>query len=136
MVADGYNRRVKCFVTGASGFVGANLVHELNARGHEVRALVRDADKLDRMLVMHGIDGSSGVGEGSIEVVVGDMIDADAVTNALKGCDACVHTAAFTSLDPEQMHHALEVNAPGPSTSWTPRRRLAATPSSTCRRCR
>jgi nucleoside-diphosphate-sugar epimerase len=31
---------MKCFVTGASGFVGANLVHELNARGHEVRALL------------------------------------------------------------------------------------------------
>ena len=32
---------MKCFVTGASGFIGANLVHELNARGHSVRALLR-----------------------------------------------------------------------------------------------
>jgi nucleoside-diphosphate-sugar epimerase len=41
------------------------------------------------------------------------MTDADSVDIALKGCDACVHTAAFTSLDPEQMHYALKVNAPG-----------------------
>ncbi|MEI9866130.1 MAG: NAD-dependent epimerase/dehydratase family protein [Limisphaerales bacterium] len=32
---------MKCFVTGASGFVGANLVHELVARGHEVKVLLR-----------------------------------------------------------------------------------------------
>ena len=104
---------MRVMLTGATGFIGGHTLAALVAGGHEVRALVRDADKLDRMLVMHGIDGSSGVGEGSIEVVVGDMIDADAVTTALKGCDACVHTAAFTSLDPEQMYHALEVNAPG-----------------------
>ena len=104
---------MRVMLTGATGFIGGHTLAALVAGGHEVRALVRDADKLDRMLVMHGIDGSSGVGEGSIDVVVGDMIDPDAVTTALKGCDACVHTAAFTSLDPEQMYHALEVNAPG-----------------------
>ena len=32
---------MKCFVTGASGFIGANLVHELNARGHAVKGLLR-----------------------------------------------------------------------------------------------
>jgi nucleoside-diphosphate-sugar epimerase len=32
---------MNCFVTGASGFVGANLVHELVARGHRVKALLR-----------------------------------------------------------------------------------------------
>ena len=32
---------MKCFVTGASGFIGANLVHELVARGHEVKVLLR-----------------------------------------------------------------------------------------------
>ena len=51
--------------------------------------------------------------EAEVDHVVGDMTDPAAVASALEGCDACVHTAAFTSLDPEQMHHALEVNAPG-----------------------
>ena len=30
---------MNCFVTGASGFIGANLVHELAAAGHRVKAL-------------------------------------------------------------------------------------------------
>src|SRR5271156_5553214 len=30
------NPSMKCFVTGASGFIGSNLVQELTARGHRV----------------------------------------------------------------------------------------------------
>jgi nucleoside-diphosphate-sugar epimerase len=100
---------MRVMLTGATGFIGGHTLAALMAAGHEVRALVRDGDKLDRMLAMHGIDGSTK----KVEAVLGDMTDLDAVTTALEGCDACVHTAAFTSLDPEQMHHALEVNAPG-----------------------
>ena len=32
---------MNCFVTGASGFIGSNLVQELAARGHRVKALLR-----------------------------------------------------------------------------------------------
>jgi nucleoside-diphosphate-sugar epimerase len=32
---------MKCFVTGASGFIGANLIHELAAQGHRVKGLLR-----------------------------------------------------------------------------------------------
>ena len=37
---------MNCFVTGASGFIGANLVHELVARGHRVKALLRPESDL------------------------------------------------------------------------------------------
>ena len=37
---------MNCFVTGASGFIGANLVHELAARGHKVKALLRKESDL------------------------------------------------------------------------------------------
>ena len=39
-------RRLNCLVTGASGFIGANLVHELLARKHQVRALLRPGGRL------------------------------------------------------------------------------------------
>jgi len=73
---------MKCFVTGASGFVGANLVATLVAAGHEVRALLRPG--ADRR-------GLAGAG---FEPVPGDLLDAPALAAGLRGCDWCFHVAA------------------------------------------
>jgi dihydroflavonol-4-reductase len=73
---------MNCFVTGASGFIGANLVHELLARGHSVRALVRPGADL------------RGTAELDFERVPGDVADTAALRRALKGCDCCFHVAA------------------------------------------
>ena len=71
-----------CFVTGASGFIGANLVHELCARGHRVKALLRaNADTR----------GLAGV---EVERVPGDIADRDCLARAMRGCDWCFHVAA------------------------------------------
>src|SRR5579862_4066454 len=72
---------MKCFVTGASGFIGANLVHELIARGHEVRALLRRASDTR---------GLAGLGYERIE---GDVNDRDSLIRGLDGCDWCFHVA-------------------------------------------
>jgi dihydroflavonol-4-reductase len=73
---------MKCFVTGASGFIGANLVHELNARGHAVRALLRPTADL------RGLAGAE------YERVDGDVGDRAALAKAMHGCDWCFHVAA------------------------------------------
>lgn len=73
---------MNCFVTGASGFVGANLVHELVARGHHVKALLRP--KAD-------LRGLAGV---EVEKIRGDVNDRAACLAALRGCDWCFHVAA------------------------------------------
>jgi len=71
-----------CFVTGGSGFIGANLVHELNARGHRVRVLLRpDSD-------LRGLSGAE------YEPVPGDLSDRQTLTRAMRGCDWCFHVAA------------------------------------------
>ncbi|HSH94564.1 MAG TPA: hopanoid-associated sugar epimerase, partial [Roseimicrobium sp.] len=73
---------MNCFVTGASGFIGANLVHELVARGHRVKALLRPGS--DRR-------GLTGV---EYEVVDGDVGDREKLKAGMRGCDWCFHVAA------------------------------------------
>jgi dihydroflavonol-4-reductase len=73
---------MKCFVTGASGFIGANLVHELGARGHEVRALLRDRSDL------RGLAGAD------FEPVKGDLGDGKKLRREMLGCEWCFHVAA------------------------------------------
>jgi UDP-glucose 4-epimerase len=74
-------------VTGGAGFVGATLVRRLVASGYRVRVLdnlsTGDAAHLD------GVDA---------ELVRGDIRDADAVEDALKGLDAVIHLAAAGSV--------------------------------------
>src|SRR5512141_1600573 len=62
---------MNCFVTGASGFIGANLVHELASRGHHVRALLRKESDL------RGLAGAP------YEPVRGDVVNAEALAAGL-----------------------------------------------------
>lgn len=73
---------MKCFVTGASGFIGANLVHELASRGHKVKALLRP-----------GSD-TRGLADADFERVEGDISDRARLKDAMFGCDWCFHVAA------------------------------------------
>ena len=73
---------MRCFVTGATGFLGTNLVHALVERGHQVRALVRPGR------------GVRGVLQGDVETVMGDLGDSSALRRMMQGCDWCFHAAA------------------------------------------
>jgi dihydroflavonol-4-reductase len=73
---------MKCFVTGASGFIGANLVHELAARGHHVRALLRSSSD------------ERGLAGATYERVAGELGDRKSLVAGLQGCDWCFHVAA------------------------------------------
>jgi dihydroflavonol-4-reductase len=78
---------MKCFVTGANGFVGSNLAHELVARGHQVRALLRPGADTTTLT---GLD---------YEAVQGDITDkSDSLAALMKGCDWVFHVAASYAL--------------------------------------
>jgi dihydroflavonol-4-reductase len=80
-----WHHRPVLLVTGATGFVGAAVVAHLHARGHQVRALVRDPA---RATVLP--DG--------VEVAVADLTDVDALTRAVDGCEGVFHLAAAVGL--------------------------------------
>jgi uncharacterized protein YbjT (DUF2867 family) len=77
-------------VTGATGTIGKHVVEQLARRGTRVRALVRDPAKADF---------PSGV-----EVVQGDLLDADALRAAFKGVSALFLLNAVT---PDEFTQAL-----------------------------
>ena len=73
---------MRCFVTGASGFIGSNLVRELLAQKHSVKALVRPGSD-PRALA--GMD---------VELVNGHLTDRNFLRRELDGCDWWFHCAA------------------------------------------
>ncbi len=92
---------MKAFVTGASGFIGSNLVHELVAQGHRVKALLRpESDKR----------GLAGV---EFERVTGDVFDGKLLERELGGCDWCFHVAASYHLWLRDYKPMYEVNVEG-----------------------
>lgn len=84
-------------VTGASGFVGHNLVPLLSATGHRVRCLVRDAT------------WSTAYGE----VMVGSFLDDAVVRRALEGVEVVVHLAALVSFARQDAAALFATNADG-----------------------
>ena len=84
-------------VTGATGFVGANLVRELLRDGREVRALARRGS--DR----RAIDGLD------IEIAEGDLLDPPSLRRAVAGIHTVFHAAADYRLwapDPQALYRA------------------------------
>lgn len=73
-------------VTGATGFTGGHLARTLQRRGHAVRALVRPRS-IDR-------PATTALRTAAIEVVTGDLTDADAVARACEGVEVVYHIAA------------------------------------------
>jgi nucleoside-diphosphate-sugar epimerase len=97
---------MRVLLTGGSGFIGSYVVPALARRGHEVRLLVRSPDKARAVLGRRGVDVDA------LDLVAGDMLDADAVARAAAGCEATVHTAAAIGMTGRETS-VLEQNTVG-----------------------
>ena len=86
--------RTRVLVTGADGFIGSHLTQRLLARGYEVRALCQYnsfgswgwIDTLDKDEI------------NNIEIIMGDIRDAQSVRSAMKGCEIIYHLAALIAI--------------------------------------
>lgn len=85
-------------ITGAAGHLGANLVPELLARGHHVRALIREDTR-----ALEGLD---------VEQVSGSILEPDDLDRAFRGARLVFHLAGRISIvgDPDGMVQRTNVD--------------------------
>jgi dihydroflavonol-4-reductase len=91
---------VRVLVTGATGFLGRELVRALRARGDEIRILARPSSRLDDLREY-------------VEVVHGDVLDSASVAAAVEDRDLVFHTAGMVSTLASEHRAMFAVNVDG-----------------------
>ena len=92
---------MKLLVTGATGFIGSNLVRYLCSQDYDVRAMVRATSNLSELEDL------------PVEICYAEIRDPSLVQKAVKGCDFVFHLAGYArnwARDPKIFH---EVNVTG-----------------------
>jgi dihydroflavonol-4-reductase len=88
-------------VTGGSGFVGAAVVRQLLQAGHAVRALIRPTSTHTNLVKL------------PIEIVQGDLLDADSLRRAMAGIRFVFHVAADYRLWARHPQDIVRTNVEG-----------------------
>ena len=92
---------MKALVTGATGFIGSNVVRALLEHGYKVKALIRpDSDRRD----LEGLE---------VELAWGDVRDRDSISKAMEGCELVFHVAALYSFWVRPRKLIYEINVEG-----------------------
>lgn len=87
-------------VTGAGGFIGSHLVQWLVRAGANVRAFVRYNSRGDSgLLCLLDVDDQQ-----AVQLISGDLRDANAVYQAVAGCDTVFHLGAVISIPYSYVH--------------------------------
>jgi uncharacterized protein YbjT (DUF2867 family) len=84
------NSVTRCLVTGATGYIGGQLVPALLERGHPVRALARNPDKLNGAPWRPHVD-----------VVQGDLGDPDSLARAVQDIDVVFYLVHSMGTSPD-----------------------------------
>ena len=82
-------------VTGGSGFVGGHVVHTLRADGRDVRCLVRDRRRGERLQAW------------GCELAEGDVTRPESLRAAVAGCETVVHLVAIRQGKPEAFQQVM-----------------------------
>ena len=86
---------MKILIAGGTGFVGTAIVHALRARGLDVRVLARHPDRVTALESL------------GVELVRGDLTDADSLAPAVEGCSHVVNLVAIIKGAPEEFERVM-----------------------------
>jgi nucleoside-diphosphate-sugar epimerase len=78
---------MKVLITGATGLLGGHLLQELQQRGEQIRALVLPTENAEKLLAQ------------GVEVVRGDVTDADTLAPAVKDIELIFHLAGMMGVN-------------------------------------
>ncbi len=92
-------------VTGATGFLGAELVLQLTASGQKVRALKRETSKIPAILAKNPL----------IEWALADLNEPETLADAFEDVSQVYHCAAFISFEPKDKKKLFKINIQGTS---------------------
>src|ERR1019366_8715650 len=73
---------MKCFVTGATGFLGSHVARQLLAKGADLRLLMRATSRTDN------------IDDLAAERALGDLRDTESLKKGMSGCEFVFHVAA------------------------------------------
>ncbi len=95
----------KIFITGATGFIGSEIVKQLLKKDYIVRALKRENSNIDILRAYSD----------KIEWIDGDVLDIISLQDGMKGVDEVYHAAAMISFVPAEKKKMYKVNIEGTS---------------------
>ena len=72
---------MKMLVVGATGVLGRQVTPRLRERGHEVHVIVRQSEQVVKFQRL------------GVEAVLGDILNAASLRNAMTGCEVALHLA-------------------------------------------
>lgn len=95
---------MKIFMTGGTGFIGKVVVEKLLKLGHQIICLARpETGRCDPARIQ----------KPGVTVVLGDVVNLDGTTQAMRGVDCVLHAAAWNEFGPVQKDLMYRINVEG-----------------------
>ena len=92
----------KVFLTGATGFIGGNLVTKLLEKGYKVKILLRNKKLLDRH-----------PWKDQIEIIPGDILKPETFAGKINDCEIIIHSAALIAFWNRLWDKLYQINVVG-----------------------